>query len=114
MEFSENITTEGRTILHEIADSFKLAHHSVGKKGKNRRTLIYPRTMHQDKQLSEIAKHIKDRQKLREGQCSKWQFGDEPPTKNFTFQEKVILEFWYDKKGVEPPAAVRSYIPTEK
>ena len=53
IEFPEVIATEGRTKLYEIAHYFGLAYHLAGKKGKNRKCLIYPKSMFIEKQNSE-------------------------------------------------------------
>jgi hypothetical protein len=45
VEFPDIITSEGRTKLYEIAHYFGLAQHMAGRKGKNRRCLIYPKCM---------------------------------------------------------------------
>jgi hypothetical protein len=39
------IASAGRTKLYEIAHFFGFAQHLAGKKGKNRRCLIYPKSM---------------------------------------------------------------------
>jgi hypothetical protein len=43
IEFPSCIGSEGRRILHEVANYFQLAHHSQGK-DRNRRTYMYPRS----------------------------------------------------------------------
>jgi len=50
LEFPDIISASGRQKLHEIGNFFNLAHHSAGKKGKSRRTLMYPRTLFITKQ----------------------------------------------------------------
>ena len=44
LEFPAFIGSAGRSLLHEVGNYFGLAHHSQGKAGKNRRTIIYPRS----------------------------------------------------------------------
>ena len=44
LEFPSCIGSGGRSLLHEVGNYFGLAHHSQGKSGKNRRTIIYPRS----------------------------------------------------------------------
>ena len=45
LEFPDVVANNGRVKLHELADTFGLAHHSMGRKGKSRRTIVYPKTM---------------------------------------------------------------------
>lgn len=49
LEFPDLISASGRSKLHLIASYFGLAHHSVGKKGKSRRTLLYTKILFLDK-----------------------------------------------------------------
>ena len=49
LEFPSCIGSAGRSILHEVGNYFGLAHHSQGKAGKNRRTIVYPRSQFKDK-----------------------------------------------------------------
>lgn len=49
IEFPDCIASAGRSKLHEIGNYFGLAHHSCGKKGKNRRFLMYPKTLFKEK-----------------------------------------------------------------
>jgi len=50
IEFPDVIASAGRSKLHEVANYFGLAHHSVGnKKGKSRRTILYPKTLYIEK-----------------------------------------------------------------
>lgn len=115
LEFPENITPEGRTILYEIAAKFQLAYHSIGKKGKSRRTILYPKSVYQDKQKTEITSKHKERNKIRDSMIKKWQFNSDPPVKKTSFTEKVILEMWYEKNNKEPPTTeIKYYIPREE
>jgi hypothetical protein len=49
LEFPDIICTEGRSKLHDIGNYFGLAHHSIGKKGGKRRTMMYPKTLFLEK-----------------------------------------------------------------
>jgi hypothetical protein len=115
LEFPENITTEGRSVLHDIAGALQLSHHSVGKKGKSRRTIVYPKSVYKEKQMSEITRMHKERSKIRDTLSKKWEFASEPPSKRANFMEKVILELWYDKNEKEPTTPeIRNFIPKEE
>lgn len=113
LEFPDTIASTGRVKLHAVADSFGLAHHSVGRKGKSRRTVMYPRTMFEDKQKTETARLHRERDKLRESYNKNYTFQGEAPTKNTTFPEKVMLELWYERNNKEPEDQdVKSYLPS--
>lgn len=112
LEFPDVIASQGRVMLHEMADYFSLAHHSVGKKGKSRRTVVYPKTLFQEKQRTEVNKLLREREKVRSNYCKNMQFDGEVPKKNSTFLEKVLLEFWYEKNNVTPPSReITEYMP---
>lgn len=64
LKFPETLDNEGRRIIHDIADSFELAHHSEGK--STRRALIYPRSQFKEKQETERRKMEKEVKKIRE------------------------------------------------
>ena len=97
LEFPDCIDGPGRSKLHHIAKCFGLATHSVGK--KSRRTFIYPKILHVDKQKQELEKQKKDRDKLRE----KFFKGDikfNPdvlPLNTIGFIQNVHQELWYEK-----------------
>ena len=44
LEFPENLASEARLRLHDIAEYFNLASHSAGKK-PNRKTIMYPKNL---------------------------------------------------------------------
>ena len=111
LEFPDVIASRGRVLLHEMADYFALAHHSVGKKGTSRRTVIYPKTLFQEKQRTEINKLVREREKLRLNYCKNMKFDGEAPIKNTSFIEKVVLEYWYEKNNVQPPLEVIEFMP---
>ena len=55
---------------------------------------------------------IKEREKLRSNYCKNMEFKGEAPKKRQTFMEKVILEFWYEKQGLQPEdKTVVDYMP---
>jgi len=112
LEFPDCIGSNGRIILHELADFFMLAHHSVGQKGKSRRMIIYPKTLYRDKQESEVNKLLREREKLREKFAKNMKFDEAMPSKNTTLMDKVLLELWYEKNGHPVPMNVSNYIPS--
>ena len=65
IEFPDCIASAGRSKLHEVGNFFGLAHHSAGKKGKNRRFLMYPKTLFQEKQEVERTRLEKEREKIK-------------------------------------------------
>jgi hypothetical protein len=97
IEFPDVIASNGRLKLHEVADYFGLAHHSAGKKGKNRRTLVYPRTLFKDKQETEKSRLEKERNKIREKYTCVDSFHGEPTSNPTNFKEKVLRELWEEK-----------------
>jgi hypothetical protein len=86
--------------LHEIGNWFDLAHHSQGSSGKNRRALLYPRTLFLAKQESERIRLENERYKIIDKFKNKDSYSGEPPKNPKTFREQVIRELWEEKYGV--------------
>ena len=103
LEFPSCISSNGRCILHEVANYFELAHHSSGS-NKNRRTLMYPRSQFIDKQQAEKLKLEKEREKLREKYKDRG-FIVEPLDECKTFREQVMRQIWEEQNG--QPAETR-------
>ena len=97
MEFPDIIASGGRQKLHEIANFFNLAHHSAGKKGKSRRTLMYPRTLYITKQNSEKTRLEKERNKIRDKYPEKDSFEGIPSSTPTNFKDQVLRELWEEK-----------------
>ena len=72
--FPSCIPSDGRSIIHEVGSYFGLASHSEGGK-KNRRAIIYPRTLYKEKQEQEKRKIEKDLEKIREKHGGKAMIG---------------------------------------
>lgn len=109
--FPEIVPSAGRSKLHDIANYFNLAHHTTGRRGsKNRRTLVYPKTMFLEKQEQERQRLIKERNKIREKFLKPdSQFLREPPVRPTTFREQVLRELWEEKNGKQ---SSNSYVTT--
>ncbi len=58
--FPDNMPSEGRPLVHDIASTFQLAHHSGGSK-KSRKVYVYPQTLSIEKQKQEKKRLEKDR-----------------------------------------------------
>ena len=87
LEFPCTIASAGRTRLHDVANYFGLAHHSIGNKKTNRRTVLYPKTIYVAKQQAEKDRLEKEREKIREKFQDKSSFAGEPPKNPQTFRE---------------------------
>ena len=97
LEFPSTIASAGRTRLHDVANYFGLAHHSIGNKKTNRRTVLYPKTIYVKKQQAEKDRLEKEREKIREKFQDKSSFAGEPPKNPQTFREQVMRELWDEK-----------------
>ena len=97
LEFPCTIASAGRTRLHDVANYFGLAHHSIGNKKTNRRTVLYPKTIYVKKQQAEKDRLEKEREKIREKFQDKSSFAGEPPKNPQTFREQVMRELWDEK-----------------
>jgi hypothetical protein len=49
LEFPACISSDGRPFLYKVAAYFRLAYHTQGKAGKNRRTIMYPGSQFKEK-----------------------------------------------------------------
>ena len=78
-----------------------MAHHSAGKKGKSRRTLMYPRTLFITKQTSERTRLEKERNKIRDRYPDKDSFEGIPPENPNNFKDQVLRELWEEKYADE-------------
>lgn len=98
----------GRSQLHELANFFNFAHHTTAKRGaKNRRTLVYPKTMFVEKQQQERERLIEERKKIREKYAAKTWI-PEPSEHPVTFRDQVIRELWEERKGISTGAKITS------
>jgi len=97
IEFPEIIPSMGRSKLHEIANYFGLAHHSIGAKGKHRRVVMYPKTLYTEKQERERVRLEKERDQLYEKFSTVESFVGMPPVNPLTFREQVMKEIWETK-----------------
>ena len=96
LEFPTCIGSEGRNLLHDIADYFGLAIHSQGKSGKNRRSVVYPRSQNKDKQETERRRLEKERAKLKEKEAKGEKIPDDVRIKMVDKEEFIptnALEF---------------------
>ena len=85
--FPDCVPSMGRSYLHELANFFNLAHHTTGKRGaKNRRTLMYPKTMFAEQQTKERQRLIEERAKVREKYAAKTWI-PEPSEHPLTFRD---------------------------
>lgn len=98
--FPDCVPSLGRSHLHELANFFNLAHHTTSKRGaKNRRMLIYPKTMFVEMQQKERERLIDERKKIREKYAAKTWI-PEPAEHPVTFRDQVIRELWEERKGI--------------
>lgn len=96
LEFPENLASEARLRLHDIAEYFHLASHSSGKK-PNRKTIMYPKNLYLQKQETEKTKLEREREKYRDRYDTKDKFPNGPPENPTNFKEIVMKEIWYEK-----------------
>lgn len=89
IEFPSCISSEARPFLYKVAAYFKLAYHTQGKSGKNRRTLMYPGSQFKDKQEAENRDKQKDADKIRD-KFEKFGFTDIPLGAQGTWREGYI------------------------
>jgi len=66
LQYPACIPSDGRRLLHDVANYFGLAHHSGGKAGKTRKTMMYPTTQFLEKQEIERRRLEKEQDKIRE------------------------------------------------
>ena len=97
LEFPTCIGSQGRQILHEVANYFKLAHHSQGK-DKNRRTFIYPRTQFGERQETERRRLEKEKEKLWDKYKDK-NLHVAPNDNPKTFRDQVLRQIWEDRNN---------------
>ena len=105
--FPESVPALGRSQLHELANFFDLAHHTTGKRGGNRRLVVYPKTMFVEQQQKERERLIDERKKIREKYAAKTWL-PEPAEHPVTFRDQVIRELWEERKGVDGGAKITS------
>ena len=98
LEFPSCIGSGGRSLLHEVGNYFGLAHHSQGKSGKNRRTIIYPRSQFKDKQEAERRRLEKEMEKIKEKLGGKAIIGT-PIDNPKTFREQMIKQVYEEQRG---------------
>ena len=98
LEFPSCIGSAGRSLLHEVGNYFGLAHHSQGKSGKNRRTIIYPRSQFKDKQDQERRRLEKEKEKIKDKIGGKPIIGT-PIEKPKTFREQMIKQVYEEQRG---------------
>mmetsp|Transcript_5826 Transcript_5826/g.9319 ORF Transcript_5826/g.9319 Transcript_5826/m.9319 type:complete len:212 (-) Transcript_5826:2186-2821(-) len=94
--FPDIVPSDGRPIIHDIASSFRLAHHSGGSK-KSRKVYVYPKTLFIEKQKQEKARLEKERRKLSEKYTSVSTFRREPHADPTAFTDKVIRDLWEER-----------------
>lgn len=105
--FPEVVPSLGRSLLHEVANFFNLAHHTAGRKGKIKRMVIYPKTMFLDKQKSEQERLRTERDKIREKYMDK-KWLPKPTENPQTFRDQVLQEIWDERNGKETQNLVTS------
>lgn len=98
--FPECVPSLGRSQLHELANHFNLAHHTAGKRGANRRLIVYPKTMFVEQQQKERERLLDERKKIREKYAAKTWL-PERAENPVTFRDQVIRELWDERNGVE-------------
>jgi hypothetical protein len=93
----------GRSRLHEVANYFKLSHHTAGPKNKtashtrSRRFILYPKTLFVEKQEREKTRLLAERRRMRQKICSKDHFTGMMPEDPQTFTEMVCREIYEEK-----------------
>lgn len=92
VQFPNNVPSQGRSHIHEVATFYGLTSHSIG--SKKRSALVYPSTIFKDKQESEASKKKKEFEKLREKNKGSM-VGLENPKTN---RDKMICLIYEDKK----------------
>lgn len=92
IQFPNNVPSQGRSHIHEVATYYGLTSHSIG--SKKRSALVYPRTIFKDKQESEDSKKRKEFEKLREKNKGSM-IGLENPKTN---RDKMICLIYEQKK----------------
>lgn len=103
LEFPACIPGEGgRPFLYKVASYFRLAHHTVGKSGKNRRTIMYPGSQFKDKQEQENNEKWKEARKLQD-KFEKFGFTDIPLGAQGTWREGYIAALIQAKKEKKEP-----------
>lgn len=100
LEFPENLASEARLRLHDIAEYFNFSSHSTGKK-PNRKTIIYPKNLFIQKQEVEKTRLEKEREKYRQRYDTKEKFPNGPPENPTNFKEIVMREIWFEKFAQE-------------
>lgn len=86
--FPDSVPSKGRSILHDVGNYFKLAHHTTGRKDSvNRKILMYPKTMFLEKQQRERLRLIKERENIRAKYKNGKDYMREPREKPTTFRE---------------------------
>jgi hypothetical protein len=95
LEFPQNIDSNGRSLIHDIANIYGLSHHPVGsKERKTRRVVIYPRTLYIKRQEDELNRLENEIHKIKSEYKSRKDFKREPPKNPLTLRDQVLREIW--------------------
>ena len=101
LEFPELLDSKARALIHGIADFLGIRAVSLGAK-KNRRILVFPRTMFKQAWVKEEAKQEKEKEKLRQ-KYKDMKFQGEPEPNPINTRDKWVRELYFEQKGIPDP-----------